>query len=551
MKKHKQIFSHFTRVGRQDFVSPEIEAGSSYDFRVDTYGLGLTILCLISYEYPINLLRDQITNKVIRNIDFNKIHNNYNIYLKQLVLRMTNNDINLRPFANEALEQLTYIEGFIKNPENPFYKEYLDKKNELFLKNFQQPKKKFNINFNIKFNQNNNNQNNPNNLYQNNYNNNQNNNNQNNYNNVQNNYNNNQNNFNNNQKIFNNNNQNFVNNQNYFSSQNKINLQQGNQNNVNFKQGNQNSQFNLYYQNQVGNFRPNINKNSPIIQNVNLQPVPIYQYNQCYLFEPNYNFFNLLQKMQMKPLDLSQSSDNIYLIQNNTPLIRVLQCLYEIFKDQNSFEQTKFIIKEMKNYKQELYFSLNIINILEIIGKNNSGEINVDEFTDIIQNFRGMLIERIKRFNDNSNQMIPKWIFYEIFSNFNKDIIDFDIPWQNNILDDFIGPNYLSRNSFPNLYENIEQFKTNYKSFFVDNFYFIILRLTSCPYCMTIINVDPCVSSLLNLDSNLIDNVSNLIKKELFSEDSYYNNNNYYCQICKTNVLGKSRKTFLNTPPFY
>ena len=159
-KKHKEMFSKFTRVGRQDFVSPEIEAGNSYDFRVDSYGLGLTILCLMSYEYPIHLLRDQITNKVIRDIDFNKIHNIYNIYLKQLVFRMTANDIDLRPFANEASEQLEYIEGFIKNPQNPFYKDYLENKNNIFLKNSQKQKKKFNINLNIKFNQNNNIQNN-------------------------------------------------------------------------------------------------------------------------------------------------------------------------------------------------------------------------------------------------------------------------------------------------------------------------------------------------------------------------------------------------------
>ena len=546
MRKHKQLFSNFSMVGRQDFVSPEIEAGNSYDFRVDTYGAGLTMLCLMSYEYPINLLRDQVSNKVNRDIDFNKIHHNYNIYLKQLVFRMTDNNIQLRPYANEALEQLNYIEEMIKNPQNPFTKDYLDKINDAFMKKSQELKNKFKINLDINFNQNNNNQNNFNNN-QNNFNNNQNNfnNNQNNFNNNQHNFNNNQNFYNNNQNFYNNNqnninNPNFVNNQNYFAIQNNMNFQRGNQNNI----------YNQNYQNQMGVLRHNSNKNVPNMQMVNSQQVPIYQYNQSYLFNPNFNFINLLQKMQMKPVDLSQSSDNIYLVQNNTALIRVLQCIYEIVKNQKSLEQTIFIINECKKYRQDLSFSLSIIYILDIIGKNNSGQININEFTNTIQNFRNLLITKVERFNKNSSQMIPKWIFYEIFSNFNKEIIDNEIPWQNNLFDGLEEPDYLRKNSFPNVYENIEQFKNNYRNIFVENFYFIILNLTVCLKCNSIINVETGVSSLLNLDANTIDNVSNLIKKELLDDDYNNNHNNYFCPKCSQYSFGKTHKAFLNTPRF-
>ena len=44
-----------TKVGRRDFICPEIEKGISYDCRCDIYSLGLTILCLMSTEKPIKL----------------------------------------------------------------------------------------------------------------------------------------------------------------------------------------------------------------------------------------------------------------------------------------------------------------------------------------------------------------------------------------------------------------------------------------------------------------------------------------------------------------
>ena len=111
MGKNQVLFTTFSRVGRIDFVSPEVESRGVYDFKVDIFSLGLTMLCLMSYEYPIKLHRDK---KPYRDIDFYKIHNKYNIYLKQLVLRMTNENQHLRPYPKEALEDLEYIDQFIR-----------------------------------------------------------------------------------------------------------------------------------------------------------------------------------------------------------------------------------------------------------------------------------------------------------------------------------------------------------------------------------------------------------------------------------------------------
>ena len=490
--KNPKLFSGFTMVGRQDFVPPEVAAGDHrfYDYRADIFCLGLTMLCLISVEYPIQLLRDINTDQVDRNIVLDKIHNNYNIYLKKLILRMINNNIYLRPKAKEALDELTVIEKYIRNPNKFSYKDYLDKKNSQQIQNIN------NISININANQN-------------------------------------------------------INNQNNFNRQNNINNQRIQNNQNNFQTVNQKYQSNQNFQNQMEIPRHHSDKNVQNFQNINPQQIPpVYQYNQSFLYNPNSNFINLLQQMQNTPVDLSQSSDNIYLIKNNTGLIRVLQCLYEIYKNQNSFKQTKFIINDLKKYKPNISFSLDIINILEIIGSSNSGQININIFNKKIQEFRNIMM-KIQRFKNNGNQLIPKWIFYEIFSNFNKDILNNDIPWQNNIVDGLIEPKNLTRNSFPNIYANIAQFKERYRNFFVDNFYFLLLTLTNCPRCNYLLNIETGVSSLFNLDGSIINNVSNLIKKELFSDDdNLYNNNNYYCSMCNINTFGKSHKVFFTTPSF-
>ena len=506
MKKNPNLFTKFSMVGRQDYAPPEVAAGDHrfYDYRADIYCLGLTMLCLISYQFPIQLLRDLNTNEVNRKINFDKIHNNYNIYLKKLILRMANDDIYLRPKSNEALKELEYIEKFIQNPNKLSYKDYLDKKN---------------INLNIS----------QNNDY-----------NKNNLNKEHNNFNN-QNNFNNCINV-----QNNIINQKNINNQNFQNIDK---NNINFPKENPKNKLVIQNNQNQMNPRHHSNKNVQNLQNINPQSTPIYQYNKSFLYNPISNQINQQQKLY-NPEVLSQSSDNIFLIENNTALIRVLQCLYEIFKNQNSFTQTKFIVNNLKQYKPNISFSLDIINILEIIGKNNSGQINNNNFNNIIQNFRKAMM-KIERFKKNSNQMIPKWIFYEIFSNFNKEIINNEITWQNFIFERLIEPKFLSRNYFPNIYSNIEQFKEKYRSFFVDYFYFILLILTKCPKCNNILNIETGVSSLLSLDSTIVDNVSNLIIRELFSEDNNpYYNNNYYCSVCNINTFGKSHKVFFNTPPF-
>ena len=114
--KDTKLFSHNTIIGRQDFVAPEVEKGEQYDLRCDTFGLGLTMLCLMSEIYPITLnsLKISIAEKAIRSINIEKIDKKYEISLKKLVLKMADSNKENRPNSNQALKELQDIEMMIE-----------------------------------------------------------------------------------------------------------------------------------------------------------------------------------------------------------------------------------------------------------------------------------------------------------------------------------------------------------------------------------------------------------------------------------------------------
>ena len=53
--KDPDLFCNYERVGRLDFVSPEIWNNKEYDYKVDIFSLGLSMLCLMSKDEPIKL----------------------------------------------------------------------------------------------------------------------------------------------------------------------------------------------------------------------------------------------------------------------------------------------------------------------------------------------------------------------------------------------------------------------------------------------------------------------------------------------------------------
>ena len=145
--KNVFLFSKFSNVGRKDFIPPEMQNKEKqfYDFRCDIFSLGLTMLCLMSKDNPIQLFINPNNGKEKRIINKN-IDERYNVYLRNLVLKMINENMNFRPYAEKAYDELIIIEEYIKNPNNNILIKKLDEINN------QNISIKNNINFKNKFN---------------------------------------------------------------------------------------------------------------------------------------------------------------------------------------------------------------------------------------------------------------------------------------------------------------------------------------------------------------------------------------------------------------
>ena len=148
------LFMNYTRVGRQDFVCPEIEKREHYYFEADIFDVGLTLLVLMSNEYPITLQVNPMNKKIIRIINDKNMYDYYNSYLKDLVLKMLNQNYNMRPKASEALAELDYIEKIINESNN-------ENVNLFNFNNQENMDNKFNNNMNNNNSNNNNHMNNP------------------------------------------------------------------------------------------------------------------------------------------------------------------------------------------------------------------------------------------------------------------------------------------------------------------------------------------------------------------------------------------------------
>ena len=128
--KKDYLFMNYSRVGRCDFVSPEVFKGQNYDYENDIYTLGLTMAYIMSYNSPIQFYLNNKTNKPLRKINFDNINKKYNINLQNLVKLMLKEDPKLRPNAQHAFSALQNIEKQINskkimtknNSSNQFYK---------------------------------------------------------------------------------------------------------------------------------------------------------------------------------------------------------------------------------------------------------------------------------------------------------------------------------------------------------------------------------------------------------------------------------------------
>ena len=543
-RKDTDLFSEHTSKGRLDYVCPEILTSSDYDYQADIFSLGLTILYLMSFRKPIKIFKDQ-NGTSSRDIKKEYMLKNYNEYLRNLVLRMIDDNDDIRPRAKEALEELEMIEKYIENPEgNANIKSKLDKKKDFKIKRSNTQIQ--NTTSTPQTNQNNFqcNQNTPgfqNNAYgQTNINNS----------NFQGNFQGNTNFLNFNQYGMNNGYQN-INNQVY--NQN-INNQIYNQNTF---LRNQNINNQIYNQNTF------LSNQNTFLNNQIYNQNPYYPYNQGYMVYPNNNMQNQnmmimsqnttnQNMMNMSPVTnqnmMSLSANNLtpFIIKPKiTSLIRVLQCLSGCFEDIGPITNLKNMINAIYQYKSDKdSITLDILDVL-------SRAINPDNnFTDSVYNLRNKINMKTNLFCTNE-EVAPNLIFFYIFKIINDEYISEHFPYYNDIFSDLKTIEKIPKNYLPLILGKIKEFEQNGSPCY-NHFYYLFLDVIKCPNCNKIFVANDktiLASHFLPLPGGMDGNVSDLIKYNI-KEESEITNQNYKCTCGKNEGHEKPEKAFLNTPKY-
>ena len=208
------------------------------------------------------------------------------------------------------------------------------------------------------------------------------------------------------------------------------------------------------------------------------------------------------------------------------------------------------------NYQQ--LFMLSFCQMMNLLMQLENNQIDINNYNQAINNFMQQILNNNSD-NNNLSQPRPIMIFYMISSIFKKEIQQyFNNCYQNNIFDNIIQNNFGDFNCIipinnPNVYNSVSQkiltFKNQYKSPFVDNFYFLILSISKCPQCGNPFGIhDYHIAQFLQLD---VPNPNNTINELI---NNYFNPNNeignYYCQNCSCQGKKMIVKYCLNAPNY-
>ena len=489
--------SGYTKKGRLDFVCPEIYEHVYYNYQSDIYSLGLTILNLMSFIKPNKVKTEENKNKT-RKINLENVSDYYNEYLRNLVLRMIDDNNDIRPTAKQALDELIMIEKYIENPEgNASIKSELDKKKDLgsnrikksLTQNIPKSSKKKKIDF--QFNPNNQ-------IYQNNQ-------------------------FNNSANLPGN----------IYPYQNNI----------------CNSYTNMNYQIYPQNAYIMCSPNQFFYQN---NPGFIYYANNNM---PNQNMMTMTQNisnpniMNMSPIiqnrmNLNENNLTFNIKPKITSLIRVLQCLYDCFEDIGPIDNLKNMIKACYEYKNNKY-SLSL-EILDIISRS----INPDNyFINLVQNLKDKINKEINLVSTNE-EIAPSLIFFYIFKIINEEYKNENIFYNSTIFEGLETIEKIPQSSFLLIKGKIEDFEKSSSPCY-NNFYYLFLDVIKCPKCNNIFEVNDnslLGSNFLGLRGELPGNVRNLIKYSMQEENE--NTNQYTCKCGKYKGDGNAEKALLNTPKY-
>ena len=498
------LYSHFTRVGPVKFAAPEILAGrKDFNCKVDIFSLGLTMLVLISKQYPINI------EKGFRKIDQDNIKGIYNEYLVKLIKKMILFDPNKRPDTKEAFEELLKIDLLIKNPNNQELRNYLDQKNQVLNNQSVDPivqPKVIQTQPPPQFNQfKNNNPNN--NIY------------------AQ-------------QSVFPNTN---VNNQIFHN----VDVRPNNppmpfNNNLNMNNNNNNMQI---IENRI--YLSNIPVNNPNVNQLYNAPTPNYN-----LFQPNINYNSFLKSQGIeKPTQVNPISISLQDIgpSKNSSMLSVLKVLFYCMSD--NVDNLINMINYYAYHNNKINdFPRIILNLIQFMGKEPANDMEVEHLNTNIQMIRKNLTPVITKFSG-TQEISPFDVYHEIYIRLNTEL---------QIFNNFVGVNNLKSlnyiqnldpSYYPNVYQTIANLQKTVMSPISDYFHYTFITTEKCPYCSFTYKATVNDWSSLRINANYCGNISKIINDN-FNTCNKITNNYYSCSNCHMNSNTIQNVTFLTRPKY-
>ena len=244
---------------------------------------------------------------------------------------------------------------------------------------------------------------------------------------------------------------------------------------------------------------------------------------------------------------------------NENKIMSSMKCvLFILYKlDKMKFIKAQFhsIFNNFRDYHTTTFYYY--YKMLDAIQHLKEGQINKVYYDNFVSNF-------IKNIFINNNCGIsgsrPIILFHMMSSNFKGEILNnfIKIVQPNNIFDNIINNNFNDFNNIipmhiPNIYKGIREiifnFKYNYRGPFVENFYFLTLKLSKCPSCGSLFGISGFESaSFLQLDvQKEKNNIQDLIN-EFFKPKFYIGND--FCDNCGNKGKKLRYKYCLNLPDY-
>ena len=249
---------------------------------------------------------------------------------------------------------------------------------------------------------------------------------------------------------------------------------------------------------------------------------------------------NSLNELELIEKSIKESDyNNAFNILIDDKVISSMNCVLQCFFGFDNINMIKTIVKQKVKNNCFIFSFFDFFEKIE--KKRNNSMSNKDYSNEII-----ILINKLWQNSSSIQGIRPLIFYYKIISSFKQEFNLF-VTWTNKMISfNYDYPKEFPQESFPQIYNTINDFKMNYKNPFVDMLYFILIISERCPRCKKIYDAYSKIASFLSLENTMSNStISNLINNYM----GKYLNKLIHCSCgYKGNQI--EEKIFYNTPDY-